>query len=152
MDDRRLVNLRLVGDDAEEQLGFGHHLVADNRRRLRARQRGPPPPERDLEPQLVAGKHLAAEFRVVDATQVDARVRRRLLAVQQQHRRHLRQRLEHHHARQHRRARKVSLEEFFVDGDVLDRNQPPSCVVLGDRVDQKGWLPVAEAVEEDGDV
>ena len=31
-----------IGDEAEQQLGFGHDLIADDRRRLRARERRPP--------------------------------------------------------------------------------------------------------------
>ena len=152
VNDRRRVDLGLVRHQAEQQFGFGDDLVADNRRRLRARQRGAPLAERDLQPQLIARKHLAPELGVVDAAQVDPRVGRRVLAVQQQHRRHLRERLEHHHARQHRSARKMPLEEFFVDRDVLDGDEPPPRVVLGDRVHEKGRLPVAEAVQEDGNV
>ena len=152
VDDRRRVDLRLVGDEAEQQLGFRDHLVADDRRRLRACERGPPRPERDLEPELIAREHLAAELRVVDAAQVDARVGRGVLAMQQKHRRHLRQRLEHHHAGQHRRPREVSLKKLFVDGDVLDRDQPSPRLVLGNRVDETGRLPVAETVEENGNV
>ena len=46
----------------------------------------------------------------------------------------------------------MSLEELFVDGDVLDGDEPPAGLVLGDRVDEQRRKPVAEAVEEDGDV
>jgi hypothetical protein len=46
----------------------------------------------------------------------------------------------------------VPLEELFVDGDVLDRDETPPGVVLGDGVDEERRLPVAVAVEEDGDV
>ena len=140
------------GTRPEQQLGLGDDLIADVRRRLRPRERGAPPAERDLEPQAIAGHDLTAELRVVDAAQVDARVGRRVLALQQQDRRHLRQRLEHQHAGHQRRARKMSLEELFVDGDVLDRDEPPAGVVLGDRVHEQRRIPVAEPVEEDGDV
>ena len=140
------------GDQPEQQLGFGDHLVADVGRGLRPRERRAPPAERDFEPQPVAGHDLPAELGVVDAAQVDARVRRRVVALQQQDRRHLRQRLEHQHAGHQRRAGKMSLEELFVDGDVLDRDEPPAGLVLGDRVDEQRRIPVAEPVEEDGDV
>ena len=66
-----------------------------------------------------------AELRAVDAAQ--RRAVRRVVpsaACSEQHARRLGQRLDHQHARHQRRARKVSLEEVFVDGDVLDRDQP----------------------------
>jgi hypothetical protein len=31
----------------------------------------------------------------------------------------------------------VSLEEFFVDGDILERHEPGAALVLPDGVDQK---------------
>jgi hypothetical protein len=46
----------------------------------------------------------------------------------------------------------VALKEFFVDGDVLDRDEPLALVVLGDRVDERRRIPVAEPIEKDGDV
>src|SRR5262245_31543562 len=46
----------------------------------------------------------------------------------------------------------MTLEEFFVDGDVLDRDDPPPRLVLGDRVDEDGRIPVTEPVEDEGDV
>ena len=79
-------------------------------------------------------------------------MRRGVLAVQQQDGRDLRQRLEHQHARHQRRAGKMPLEELFVDGDVLDRDEPPARLVLGDRVNEHGRIPVAEPVEQDVDV
>jgi hypothetical protein len=44
----------------------------------------------------------------------------------------------------------VTLEEFLVDGDVLDRDEAPAGVVLGNRVDERRRKPVAEPVEDDG--
>src|SRR5437660_6381141 len=46
----------------------------------------------------------------------------------------------------------MSLEEFFVDGDVLDGNQPPPGIVLGDRVDEHRGIPVAQPVQQVRDV
>ena len=43
----------------------------------------------------------------------------------------------------------MSLKEFFVDGDVLDGDEPAAGFVLGDRVDQHRRIPVAEPVEEE---
>ena len=42
-----------------------------------------------------------------------------------------------------RRAREMALEELFVDGDVLDGDQPPARLVLVDRVDEQRRVPVA---------
>jgi hypothetical protein len=72
--------------------------------------------------------------------------------MQEQHGRHLRERLEHHHAREHGRPWKMTLKEFLVDRNVLDGDQTTPGVVLGDRVHEKRRLPIAEAVEEDGNV
>ena len=47
---------------------------------------------------------------------------------------------------------KVPLEEFLVDGDVLDGDETAARLVLGDRVDEHRRIPVAQPVEEDGDV
>src|SRR5207302_8690493 len=38
------------------------------------------------------------------------------------------------------------------DGDVVAGDEPPPRIVLGDRVDERRRLPVAEAVEEDGNI
>jgi hypothetical protein len=46
----------------------------------------------------------------------------------------------------------MSLEEFLVDRDVLDRHQSAPRLVFDDRVDQKRGIAIAEPVEEDGDV
>ena len=67
--------------------------------------------------------------------------------VHQQDGRDLRQRLDHQDARHHRRAGKMSLEEVLVDGDVLDRLDPPPGLVLGDGVDERRRIAVAEAVD-----
>jgi hypothetical protein len=42
----------------------------------------------------------------------------------------------------------VALEELFVDGGVLDRDNPFTTDVLGDGVDEVEGVPVAEPVEE----
>ena len=49
---------------------------------------------------------------------------------QEEQGRHLRPRLEHQHRRHHRCTRKVSLEKFLADGDVLDAYEAPARVVL----------------------
>ena len=47
---------------------------------------------------------------------------------------------------------KVALKELLVDRDVLDGDETPARLVLGDRVDEHRRIPVAQPVEEDGDV
>jgi hypothetical protein len=46
----------------------------------------------------------------------------------------------------------MTLKELLVDRDVLDGDETAAGVVLGNRVHEKRRLPIAEAVEEDGDV
>ena len=46
----------------------------------------------------------------------------------------------------------MSLEEIFVDGDVLDGHEPLARLVLGDRIDERRRIPVAEPVDDFGDV
>ena len=123
--------------DRHEQFHLGDRLPAHERRRLRLGQARSRAPERHLEPQAIARHDLAAELRVVDAAQRHARGPRALAALEDQHRRDLRQRLDHQHGGHERHAREVSLEEFFVDGDVLERDEPVARLVLPDGVDQK---------------
>ena len=47
---------------------------------------------------------------------------------------------------------KVALEELLVDGDVLDGDQPPARLVLGDGVDEHRRIPVAQAIQRLRDV
>ena len=58
------------------------------------------------------------------------------LTLEQEHGGHLSERLDHQDARHHRGAREVPLEELFVDGDVLVRDQPHARLVLGHGVDE----------------
>ena len=146
------IDLGAVRHHAEQQLGLGHDLIADVGGGLSARQRRAAPAERNLQAQHVARDDLAPELGVVDAAEIDAGIGRRVLTVQQQDGRDLRPRFEHQDGRHERRARKVALEEFLVDGDVLDGDQPAAGLVLGDRVNQRGRIPVAQAVEEGVDV
>ena len=117
------MDLGPIGDDAEEQLGFRDELIADERRGVHPRQRRAAPAERHLQPQPIARHDLPAELGVVHAAQVDAGVGRRVIPLEQQNRRDLRQRLQHQDAGHQRRAGKVSLEEFLVHRDVLDRHE-----------------------------
>ena len=142
------------------------------RRRARAADRLPRPPdrrryaaacarasdvrrasERDLEAQPIARHDLPPELGVVDAAQVDARVRRRRFALQQQHRRDLRQRFEHQDARASAaRPGKWPWKNSSLTVTFLTATSRRPGVVLGDRVHEQGRMPVAEAVEEDRDV
>jgi hypothetical protein len=124
---------RLVGQPHQE-LGLGRDVVADVGDRVRAGQPGPPRPHRDLEPEPVAGNHRQPELGAVDPAQIRAPGRAR---VRQQDRGDLRQRLDHQHARHQRRAGKMPLEEFLVDGDVLDGDDAPAGLVLRDGIDEQ---------------
>src|SRR6185312_3145973 len=44
-----------------------------------------------------------------------------------------------------------SLEKFFVEGDVLDADEP-SRALLEDLIDQLRWIPVTDPIEQDWDV
>src|SRR6185503_11003064 len=46
----------------------------------------------------------------------------------------------------------MALKEFLVDGDVLDGNEAAARLVLGNGVDEHRRIPVAQPVQEDGDV
>src|SRR5687768_12953833 len=42
----------------------------------------------------------------------------------------------------------MTLEKFFVDGDVLDRHEPVARLVVSHRVDQEGRIAIVNAVEQ----
>jgi hypothetical protein len=42
----------------------------------------------------------------------------------------------------------MTLEEFFVDGDVLDCHEPVARLVVRHRVDQERWIAIVNAVEQ----
>ena len=143
---------RVVGNDAHQQVGFGGDVVADVRSRVRPRQPRAPRPHRHLEPQTIAWNHGQTELGVVHAAQVGAVAAPGLARLRQQNRRDLCQRLDHQHARHQRRARKMPLEELLVDRDVLEGDHAPPRLVLGNGVDQRGWIAIAEPVESCWDV
>src|SRR5688500_4418953 len=68
--------------------------------------------------------------------------------VEQQQRSGLRQRLDHQDRRHQRLVRKMSLEKIFVDGDVLERHQPLSRLVLADGVDKERGKAVGQTFEK----
>ena len=135
-----------IGDDAEDELALGRELLTDVGGRLRQCDAAATPAQGDLQPQAVARHDLPAKLRVVDAAQVHARLRRRL-AVAHENRGHLRERLDHQHRGHQRCARKVPLEELFVNGDVLDGDEPTARLVLEDGVDEHRRIAVTQAIE-----
>jgi hypothetical protein len=46
----------------------------------------------------------------------------------------------------------VSLEEVLAHRDVLDGYKTDAWLVLGDRIDKRGWIPVVNAIEKGGQV
>ena len=138
-----------IGVQRQQQLGFDDGLAVDfGHGRGLARADRVMAPSVTIELQLIAGNDVLAELRAVDATQLDAHARSTAAGrVEQQQRRRLGQRLDHEDGRHQRLARKMTLEEFFVDGDVLERHQPLPRLVLGDGVDEERGKAVGEAFE-----
>jgi len=89
-----------------------------------------------LQAELIAGNHRAAEARLVDATEEEELAVAVLEAAQEEHRAALRHRFHDQHARHHRRAGEVALEELLVGRDVLDADDLLSFLELEDAVDQ----------------
>ena len=129
------IDVARSASDRQHQLGLGHDLAVDFGEAADASRAAARRAERDLEPQPIAGHDLLAELGAVDAAQL-------------------------HDVRRGDAARaasssssvaacasasiirtagisglpgKVSLEELFVDGDVLDRDEPlpGSCSAIG---------------------
>jgi hypothetical protein len=46
----------------------------------------------------------------------------------------------------------MAREKIFVDREVLECGEPGARLMLPDRVDQKRWITVMDAVEESGKV
>jgi hypothetical protein len=138
--------------DAHQQGGFRRDLPVQAGDGAKLRERPAPRPRGHFQRQTVARDDAHAELRLVDAAQPGAAERRAVGRFHQQDRRHLRQRLDHEHAGHQRLARKMSLEDVFVDRDVLDGRQAPPRLVLGDRIDQRGGIPVAEPFQGGADV
>jgi hypothetical protein len=64
--------------------------------------------------------------------------------VAREHRRHLHERLDHQHAGHHRIAGEVSLEERFVDGDVLQGASAQPGLVFDHPVDEQPGIAVRQ--------
>ena len=136
-DDRRRVDADAVGHHGEQQIHFGDDLIAHIRDAARLRQRRARLQQRHLEAQLIARDDLPPELRSIDAVQIHARRGHRPFAVEHQGRCHLRQRLEHQHARHQRHAWKMPLKKIFVDRDVLVRDETLAGLVLVHGVDHE---------------
>ncbi len=134
--------------DGEQQLGLGHDLVVHVRRRLHARETRAGPPHHDLEPKAIARDHAAPELGAVDTAKGRARRGWHAGTIEDQHRRHLRQRLDHQHGGHQRRAGEMPLKEFLTDRHVLHRHEPVARLVLSDRVDEIRRVSVVDAPEE----
>ena len=90
-------NVRFVGNVA-----IGHDVTIDVGRGLRLDQGRSDASECDVELKPVPWNDLAAELGVGDAAQRDGGRSRRVDSIEHQHRRGLRQRLDHEHARHQR--------------------------------------------------
>ena len=148
MDHRRWVNGRRAGFDPKQQVCFRHGLIVDERGGAYLGESRPNAAELDLESEPVARYHLPSEFRVVDAAEPHASARRCGSAIEQQHRRHLDEGLDHQHTGHQRSAREVTLEELFVDGDALDGDQSAARLVFGNRVDEVGRVAVVIPIQQ----
>ncbi len=101
----------------------------------------------DLNLQLVARQHGTAETRVRDTRQKKQRSRfdvaKRHVA---EHAAGLRHRLDDEHARHDRLAREMTLEERFVDGDVLKRGYRLARVQRGNSIDEEKRIPMRQRI------
>jgi hypothetical protein len=136
VDVSRRVYRGLTRLDGDQQLGLGHDLVVHVRSRLHARQTRSGPPHRDLEPKTVARDYAAPEFGAVDAAERGTGREWRTGAIENEDRRHLRERLDHQHGGHQRGTGKMPLKEIFTDRHILHRHEPVARLVLGDNVDE----------------
>ena len=134
--------------DGEQQLGLGHDLIVHVRGRLHARQTRPGSLQRHFQPEAIAGDDAATELGAVDAAERGSRRERCAGTIEDEHRRHLRQRLDHQHGGHQRRAGEMPLKELLTDGHVLHRHEPVARLVLSDRVDEIRRVSVVDAPEE----
>ena len=138
-----------VALERHHQRGFGDHLIVDQRLAGDAGDRAAlgDQPHRQADP--VAGHDLAAELDAVDAAQRGPRLERLAVAVEQQDRRGLGQRLEHQHARHHRLAREMALEEVFADRHALHRLERAAALVRDDGVHEGHRVAIGQPVERE---
>nr|GEU28237.1 hypothetical protein [Tanacetum cinerariifolium] len=118
---RELAGVGGVADGAH-QFGFHRQLAVDRADRLVLPDAARVAQDFDVHFELVARTDRALEARAVDAHEIHHRVfiGRHARGLERQQRGRLRHRFDHQHARHHRLVREVAVEEFFVDGDVLD--------------------------------
>ena len=128
---------------SDEQLRLGDELVRRRTLRRASCRSGPCSfSSVELETQLVAGQHRAAELRLVDADEVHELPLRIVDRVEEQHAAGLRHRLDDEHRRHDRMAREVALEERLVDGDVLDADDALALLELEDAVHEQERIAV----------
>ena len=125
MDVRRRIDFRAIGATTSTSSASATGLAVDDRPRA-----GRGPADRVAAPSVTSSRSRSpgttCRRNLARSTPRSATRARGgpVAALEQQQRRHLRQRLDHQHRRHQRRAREMALEELFVDGDVLDRHQP----------------------------
>src|ERR1700681_3756207 len=133
-----------------KQFRFGNQRVADARPHRELPDAADQPKLGRLEHELVAGKYLTLEPRVIDTCEKDERLVVRTAAqrlVDQDHR-YLRQRLDDKDTRHHRVAWKMSLKKRFADGDVLDRLDVLARGALDDLIDEQKWRPMRQVTHD----
>ena len=138
-----------VALERHHQRGLGDHLIVDQRLAGDPGDRSAlgDQPHRQADP--VAGHDLAAELDAVDAAQRGPRLERLAVAVEQQDRRGLGQRLEHQHARHHRLAREMALEEVLADRHALHRLERAAALVRDDGVHEGHRVAIGQPVERE---
>src|ERR1700730_800903 len=129
-----------------KELRLGNQHVTDARAHRELADAADQPKLGRLEHELVAGKYLALESRVIDTGEKDERlvVRPTAQRLIDQNHRYLRQRLNDKHPRHHRVAWKMSLKKRFADGDVLDRFDVLARSALDNLVDEQKRRPMRQ--------
>jgi hypothetical protein len=134
--------------DGKQEIGFGHDLIVDVGGCLYARESRLEPAERDFQPETIPWHDAAPELGTVDTAQRHSSRHWCVQTIEHEHRRRLRQRLDHQHCRHEWSTREMALEELFADGDVLDPDEPVARLVFGDGVEQRRGVSVVNAPEE----
>src|ERR1700686_591831 len=129
-----------------KQLRLGNQLVTDARPHRELADAADHAKLGRLEHELIAGKYLTLEPRVIDTCEKDERlvVRSAPQRLIDQNHRYLRQRLDDKHPRHHRVAWKMSRKKRFADGDVLDRFDVLAGSALDNPVDEQKRRPMRQ--------
>src|SRR5262249_18495590 len=98
--------------------------------------------------QLVAGIDRPAEFAAVDSRQVHHLLLGLRNDAQETDARHLSHRLQNEHSRHHRVARKMSLEELLVVGNVPDPYVALSLFELQESVDEEKRVTMRQGLQD----